>query len=388
MTKNRHITILICAVEPSGDDLGASLMKALKAKHDEIIFVGSGGPAMMGEGLKSLFPIEPFSVLGPVDALRAMPAAVNASRILADNAAKSQADACVLIDSWAFAQLAAKAIRKQSPTTKLIKYVAPQVWASRPNRAKKASELFDAMLCLFEFEPAYFGKYGLSATWVGHSGFQEMRNHPGEGIAFRNKYGVSNETPLLVVLPGSRKSEVQRLQEPFRQSLHLIDRKIPNMRIVIVAAPNVAQMLVPMCKAWPCDPIIVEKAERHDAFAAANVALAASGTVVTELAIQGTPTVVAYRVGRLTAAWARRVITTKYASLINIAAQREVVPEFIQENCEPRKIAASVINLLSDGNARAAQLDAFPSLVTALAGSADNAQRIAADAILDQIWPK
>ncbi|MEX6634152.1 lipid-A-disaccharide synthase [Hyphococcus lacteus] len=388
MSKNRHLTIMVCAVEPSADDLGASLMKALKAKHNEIDFVGSGGPSMIGEGLKSLFPIEPFSVIGPIDALRALPAAVSASRILANNAAKSHADACILIDSWAFAHLAAKTIRKQSPTTKLIKYVAPQVWASRPNRAKTASELFDAMLCLFEFEPEYFEKYGLSSTWVGHSGFQDMRNRPGEGVAFRSKYGISNQTPLLAVLPGSRKSEVQRLQEPFRQSLQLISQRFPNMRTVIVAAPNVAQMLEPMGETWPGTPIIVEKAERHDAFAAANAALAASGTVVTELAIQSTPTVVAYRVGRLTATWARRVITTKYASLINIAAQREVVPEFIQENCEPQKIAAAVINLLSDGNARAAQIGAFPALVTALTGSGDNTQSIAANAVLDEIWPK
>ena len=379
--------VLLSAVEPSGDAIGAALIKELKLQRPDIAIFGCGGPLMTAEGLKSLFPIEPFSVFGPVSALRAWPVAARGASILAQTANTEQADAAILIDSWAFSRMAAQKIKKLSPQTKLIKYVAPQVWASRPGRARKLADIFDGVLTLFEFENTYFENYGVPTTNVGGTLFDQAYAARGDGVALRQKQGLSDE-PLLAVLLGSRTGEIKRLAPPFKETVQLLSKDRPRMRLIFATAPGRAPKVKEMTADWPGAPIYVEHNNRYDAFAAADAALAASGTVTTELAILNTPMVVAYRVDPLSAFIIRRAMTTDYVTMINVAAGREVIPEFLQEKCRPDALAATLAPLLDGGPEKTVQLGAFPDAAKALGVGGPPPARLAADAVLSWIDAK
>lgn len=375
------LRFMLCAVEPSGDALGAALMTSLRARKPTAEIFGCGGPRMAEEGHTSLFPIEPLSVMGPVSAVQALPAAVKCANRLAECARDNAVDAAILIDSWAFSRLTAERIRRTSPHTKLFKYAAPQVWASRPGRAKTLARLFDGVLTLLEFEQDWFAPLGVKTAFVGNPTFQEAAQRKADGAAFRDAHGVA-AAPLLAVLPGSRKDEVRRLMEQFRQCVDIARAAQPDLRVVIVAAPAVEADVRTRVRNWNGEPAIVGGEERYDAFAAADAALAASGTVTTELSIHQTPMVVAYRVGPLSAMWARSVMTTDEVSLVNIAAGRMVAPEFLQEDCRPDAMAAALLPLLSATPERAAQLAAFRDILPKLGVYGPPAAARAAETIL------
>ena len=372
---------MFCAVEASGDALGAVLMEALKAKHSNIEFFGCGGVLMEAAGLESHFPIDPFSVIGPVAALKAAPAAFKRARELGALAAARQADAAILIDGWSFMRLAAKEIIKQAPATKRIKYVAPSVWGSRPGRAKQAAALYDGILTLFEFEPPWFEKDGVEALFVGHSAFQTAASKSNGGAAFRAKHNLQDKK-LLAVLPGSRMGEVRRLTEPFQKTIEILRGVVPDFQLVIPAAPAVEQAVHASADQWLGGALIVGADERYDVYAAADAALAASGTATTELAINKTPMVVGYRFHPITAAWVKRIVTIKYASMVNIMADREVIPEFLQDKCQPEAMAEALAPLLSDTAERRAQLEDFPAQLAKVGVGGAPAAGLAADAVL------
>ncbi len=381
-----HVTaeplrILLSAVEPSADAIGAALMAVLKAKLPDVSFIGCGGPLMAAEGLQSLFPIDKFAVIGPVGALIALPAALRGAAMLADAASAEDIGAAILIDSWSFSQIAAEKIRKVAPNAKLIKYVAPQVWASRPKRAQTVARLFDGVITLFDFENPYFERVGAPVTAVGSSLFAAAASEKGDGDVFRAQHGLG-ATPLLAVLPGSRDSEINRLAPLFGETLRLLPEIQPDLCILIVTAPGKSVKVRAATADWPGVPIYVDHASRFDGFAAADAALAASGTVTTELAISGTPMVVGYRVDPLSAMWIKSVLTIKYAAMINIAADREIIPEFIQENCRPDAMAAALAPLLQPTPERAAQLQAFPEILEGLGIGGPPPAELAADAVL------
>ena len=387
MPASGPVTILLSAVEPSGDALGAALMRALKKRRGDIAFTGCGGALMKREGLESLFPVEPFAVIGPVGVLKAVPAALAGARRLARAAVETNAAAAVLIDSWSFSSLAARRLRPAAPTAALIKYVAPQVWASRPQRAQTLASLFDGVLTLFEFENAWFERAGARARFVGSSTFQAAARADADGAGFRARYGLG-ASPLLAVLPGSRAGEAKRLLGPFGETVRRLVEKNPDLRVTVPIAPAVEPLVRAAVAGWAGAPVAVAPDERFDAFAAADAALAASGTVTTELAVSGAPMVVGYRVGPATAMWIRSVLTTPYVSLINIAGEREIIPEFLQENCRPEKLAGALRPLLADEGARRAQTDAFGPLLARLGVSGAPAEERAADAVLQWIDEK
>ena len=372
---------MLCALEPSADALGASLMQALKRQRPDTKFVGCGGDLMALEGLVSQFSIRPFSVVGLGGAIAAIPAALKAIDKLEQAAKTTKPDAAIFIDGWGFSKLAAKRFQKKVPWVKRIKYVAPQVWASRPSRAEQVAQLFDGVICLFDFETPYYSKFPVDVRAVGHSGFQRALEKPGDGNAFRAQHRLHGKK-LLAVLPGSRAAELRRLNRPFLETLNLIVARIPNLNIVVAAAPAVEQQIAELVRDWPIKPIIVGSDQRFNAFAAADAAFAASGTVTTELAIHQTPMIMAYRVDLITNLWARLVMTAPFTTLINIVAGRQVIPEFIQEHCNPEKMADALYPLLTESPERTAQLAAFPELVAALAGTGQSAADDAAEAIL------
>ncbi len=376
------LKLMLCAVEPSGDALGAALINELRKKSPDVEIFGCGGALMKAAGLESLFPIDPFSVIGPIDAMKALPAAHKAADALTLEAEAKSADAVILIDGWSFARIAAKKIKQRAPEAKLIKYVAPQVWASRPHRTKTVAALFDGILTLFDFEPAWFEKEGVRSKFVGHSTFQAAAQARDDDAAFRERHGL-DDSPLLAVLPGSRNGEVRRLLAPYRQTVEILRKTIPDLQTALVAAPAVKPEVAMAAANWPGGAALIGAAERYQAYRAATAALAASGTATTELAICRTPMVVGYCIDWASALWVRNVATVRYLSMINIAAGREIIPEFLQGDCKPEAMAAALAPLLTGAAERRAQLEAFPEQLQKFGVGGPPAAALAAETILE-----
>ena len=360
-------TILLSAVEPSADAMGADLMRELYACLPDVRFVGCGGGAMAAAGLSSAFDTSALSVVGLGDAAKAVPEAFRRARQLARLAVDERADAAVLIDAWGFSKLVAARMGKRAPDTALVKLATPQVWASRPGRAAFVRDHFDLALTLFPFEPPLFEGPRTRAVFVGNPNFEAVAKASRSGAAFRARHGLGGAC-LLAVLPGSRKGEVSRLMPVFGDAVRGAAARVPGLKPVIVAAPAVEGLVRDAASAWDTAPLIVPGTERFDAFDASDAALAASGTVTTELALCGVPMTVGYRTDRATAAWARRVVVTPYVSILNVAACEAVIPERLQEDCTPEQLCADVVRLLTDDEARRKQLSAFRRLLPDLIG--------------------
>ena len=372
----RGPAILLSAVEPSADAMGAALVPALRARLPGVRLVGCGGPQMAAAGFEGAFDTRRLAVMGLGDALRAVPEAARRARQLARLAADARADAAVLIDGWGFSRLVATRTARASPGTALVKLAAPQVWASRPGRAAFVRAHFSLVLTLLPFEPLLFEGPRTRAAFVGNPNFEAAARAPRDGGAFRARHGLG-DAPVLAVLPGSRAGEVRRLAPVLGETAARVAEAVPRLRVVVPAAPAVEAMVREAAARWAPAPLVVPGPERFDAFAAASAAVSASGTVTTELAICGVPTVVGYRTDALTAAWARRVLVTPHVSVVNVAAGAAVMPEHLQEDCTPERLGADAARLLTDEAARRRQLDAFGRVVPTLLGEGDAAARAA-----------
>ena len=375
----RRLTIFLLAGEPSGDALGGRLMAALRALHDgEIDFRGVGGPAMEGEGLKSLFPMGELSVMGVVEIL---PHARKLFARMQETATEIDAlapHAVITIDAPAFAHGVAKRIRNRGIPR--IHYVAPQLWAWRPWRVHKIKRHFDHLLALLPFEPAWFARHGVSCVFVGHPVI-EMDTGGETGAAFRERNGIAADVPAICVLLGSRRGEVSRLAEPFRATLAILKRDRPGLVAVLPTVPNVAELVRTKTADWPV-PVVVtdDPKQKSAAFAACNVGLAASGTATLELALAGVPFVVAYRVALMTYLLARPLMRVRFANIINLILAREVVPELLQNDCRPERLVAAVAPLFGDAGMR--QLVETQTALAQLGKDGPPPSRRAAEAVL------
>jgi lipid-A-disaccharide synthase len=351
--------MLVCG-EPSGDLLGAQLMAGIRQlAGDSIRIVGVGGPAMAREGLQSLFPLDATAVMGLREVVPAIPRILARVREAADYAIRIHPDALVVIDSPDFTHRIARAVKKRDPSIKTVNYVAPQVWASRAYRARAMSRYFDLILALFPFEVPFFEKYGLRAAFVGHPVIERRARMIG-GAQLRARLGIKADAPLLALLPGSRSSEIRFIFPVFRAAVNLLAARIPGLVTVLPTVPHVARRVREAASAWPTPLHILEnESDKYAAFDAADVALAASGTVTAELALARAPMVVAYRVGGLTYALAHRLMTVPYMTLVNILLERRAIPEFKQYEATPDVLAAEVERLFRDETARAAQVNAM-----------------------------
>lgn len=373
--------ILLAAVEPSADALGASLIRSLRERLPEAALTGCGGPLMAAEGFESRFDIDAFSVMGFTDVARVLPEAWRRSREIAAICEKEAIDVAVFVDGWSFSRLAAKRIRKRAPGTKIVKFGAPQVWASRPQRTEFVRDHFDLVLTLLPFEPPFFEEHGTKAVFVGNPNFEAVAHTPRSGPAFRARHDLG-AAPLLAVLPGSRKGEVTRLLLPFGETVRRVAKEVPGLKVVIPVAPAVRDLVKAGVETWSKNALIVDADQRYDAFEAADVALAASGTVSTELALCGTPMVIGYRVDPLTAYWARKVLVTEFVSILNVYAGEAIIPERLQDDCTPEQLTADIARLFRDENARNHQLSAFRRLLPGLIGREDAAEKAAAEIAL------
>jgi lipid-A-disaccharide synthase len=347
--------VYLIAGEPSGDVLGAGLMAALKKQTDgNIRFVGIGGPQMEAEGLSSLFPMGELSVMGIAEILPHLFHFLGRIRETVDHVISQNPSVLVTIDSPGFSFRVAKKLKGCG--IPLVHYVAPSVWAWRPGRAAKVAGFLDHLLALLPFEPPYFEREGLPCTFVGHP-VVESGLDKGDGKEFRNRHGISEDALLIAVLPGSRKTEIDHLLPVFGPCLASLQESRPSLRVVIPVVETLTQTIVKKTAKWPVPVLLLEGGnEKADAFAAADIALAASGTVSLELAVAGTPNVIAYKTSFLTALVVRRLVQTPYANLINIILKRLAVPEMIQEDCRSDLLAEQIEILLGDKEKRLQQV--------------------------------
>ena len=380
----RPLTVMLVAAEASGDNLGAGLAKELKRRLGEgVRFVGVGGAQMALQGVASPFDIGELSVLGLVEGLMAYPKVVRRVRETAELAAREKPDIAVLIDSWGFTLRVAQALRRLDPKMPLVKYVGPQVWASRPGRAKTLAGAVDHLLSIHAFDAPHFEREGLPVTFVGNSALAKDFSHA-DPQRLRAAIDAGPDDPILLVLPGSRPSEIKRVLPPFEDAVMRLKADRPNLQVVVPAASTVMGEVKARIAGWPHRAHVIEdEALKVDAMKAATVALACSGTVTTELALAGCPMVVGYRVGSLTYVLLKRLIRTPYITLFNIAAQRFVAPELVQDACNGQALAVEIARRLDDPELRRRQsAEQFEALDRMGRGGPDPAIA-AADALLN-----
>lgn len=385
---SRALKVMLIAAEASGDALGAGLAKALKARlGDDVVFVGVGGPKMEIEGVHSPFDIAQLSIFGWLEGLRALDRVKARVADTAALAAQEKPDAVVLIDSWGFTIRVAKAIRAAQPGVPLIKYVGPQVWASRPGRAKTLAAAVDHLLALYAFDAPWFEREGLATTVVGSQALH-VHMSGADGGRFRTARGIAPDAPLLLVLPGSRPSEIRLMTPVYEAAIARLKAADPALEVAVVVAGTVADDVTARVAAWPFRVHLVQEADKYDAMKAATVALATSGTVSTELALAGAPMVIGYRFPPLSYAIMKPFFTGKYATLFNHAADEEIARELIQKDATPAKIAAEVGRLLTNPDARRAQAERQTAALDLMGREGRDPSEVAADAVLRVIAAK
>lgn len=345
------LNLFLIAGEPSGDRLGAALMAGLKTLHPGVTFQGVGGPLMQAEGLNSLFPMEELSIMGIAEVL---PKYFHLKRRIRETAAAALAArpaALITIDSPDFCLRVAKIVKAANPNLRTIHYVAPSVWAWRPGRAAKMAKVIDHVLALLPFEPPYMTAAGMSCDFVGHPVVSEPL------ATTEEKAPLTGQSPLILALPGSRKGEVTRLAPMIGETLALIKSQHPSARVVLPTVRGVEALVRDLSAAWPIQPqIITEPTLKRAAFAAADVAIAASGTVSLELAANTCPMVIAYDMHPLTLWLMRRAALIDTVTLVNLVSETRTIPEFIGENCKPALIAPAMLNLLENPHAQDAAM--------------------------------
>ncbi|PYF05482.1 lipid-A-disaccharide synthase [Rhodopseudomonas faecalis] len=361
MTASAAPTIYLIATEESGDRLGAHLMQALRQQLGEVQFVGIGGHGMARQGLRSLFPIEELSIIGFAAVVQRLPMILRRIREAADAVIAASPDVFVIIDSPDFTHRVARRVRAQAPSIPIINYVSPTVWAWRPGRARAMRGYVDHVLALLPFEPAEYRRLdGPPCSYVGHPLTEQLDSlRPNEAERAQR----DAEPPTLLVLPGSRRSEIRHHSAVFGAALELLREQGVAFTPVLPTTPHLESLVREAVESWPVKPaILVGEVDKRAAFRTARAALAKSGTVTLELAIAGVPMVTAYRAGALEIWIARRVVRPGTVILANLVIGEDVIPEFIQEDCTADKLAAALREVIADTPSRRRQLDGFAKI--------------------------
>jgi len=382
--RGRPKSLYIIAGEASGDILGARLLEGLKSLEPELRFRGVGGGEMAAQGMPSLFAMDELSVMGLAEVLPRLPGLLRRIRETADDVIQTRPDALITVDSPDFCLRVARRVRAQLPDLKTIHYVAPTVWAWRPERAAKMAEVIDHVLALFPFEPPYMEAEGMSCDFVGHPVAAAPIPNPEAIAKARAAIGLSSDQPYLLVLPGSRRGEVTRLQTIFADAIAgFADR----FQIVIPAAPAVYDQLKTDLSHWPRATTLVppDLVSRHKGalFAGATAALAASGTVSLELAAARTPMVIAYNFNWLTTRLVRKKVILDTVTLVNILTGTHAVPEYLLENCTAENIRAGLDALLSNPAKAAEQIEVQDRALKLLGRDKPDVGLLAAESVLN-----
>jgi lipid-A-disaccharide synthase len=383
----RPLRLYLVAGEHSGDALGAKLMAEIKTRlGDGVAFQGVGGELMQSEGLVSLFPLSDVAVMGPINILKQLPRLVARVNETARDAIAAMPDAVVIIDSPEFTHPIAKRIKRRLPSLPIIDYVCPSVWAWRPGRAPRMKRYVDHVLTLLPFEPEALRRLGGPAsTYVGHSLSERLgwiRAQDPEGL--RTRLHLDPKRRVLVVLPGSRVSEVTRLMAPFGDAVGRLAKMVPEgIEVLLPVMPSVRGHIDAALRAWPVSVRLIEtEADKFAAFRLADAALAASGTVTLELGLSETPAVVAYKVDAV-ASKLRFLLKVKSIVLANLVADEIVYPELLQEAATPANLATALLPLFADSPERRRQIEALRRVPERIATGGKRPSAIAADVVLD-----
>lgn len=354
----QRLRVFLVAGEHSGDHLGAGLIRALRERVTLLEIAGVGGDEMIREGLAPLFPQSDIAVMGFVPVLARLPDLLRRIRQTADAAVASRPDVLVVIDSPDFTHRVAKRVRALAPDIPIVDYVSPTVWAWRPGRAPAMRAYVDRLLALLPFEPeAHRRLGGPPCSYVGHPLIERL-----DGLRPGVEEAPLRERPTLLVLPGSRRSEIRRLTGVFGEAVARVADQVPGLEVVLPAVADLADDIRDRVATWRVKPqVVTGEAAKLAVFRTARAALAASGTVTLELALSGVPMVVAYRVSPFET-WLRFVVKVPSIVLPNLILGENAIPEYLQEASSPEALAAALVPLFGDTPARAAQLAAFARL--------------------------
>ena len=354
--------IFLIATEESGDRLGSSLMKVLRQRLGGAVqFEGVGGQSMAREGLASLFPIEDLSIMGLAAVVKQLPMILRRIRETAGAVTQASPDILVIIDSPDFTHRVARRVRARDPSIPIIDYVSPSVWAWRPGRARAMLSYVDHVLALLPFEPEEYRRLrGPPCSYVGHPLIEQIGSlRPGADEQTRR----DAQPPVLLVLPGSRRSEINHHMAVFGETLGLLRAQDVPFELILPTMPHLQDAVAEGVKSWPVQPrIVVGEKEKKAAFRIAHAALAKSGTATLELALAGVPMVAAYKAGAIEAWIMRRMIRLNSVILANLVIGENVVPEFIQQDCMPEKLLPPLREILEDSPARQLQVKAFAKI--------------------------
>ena len=377
--------IYMVAAETSGDLLAREVVEDIRRRNPDAHISGIGGGELASVGIESAIDISPLSILGFVEGLRAYGDVVRLADAAADAIIADDPDVVVLVDSWGFMLRVAQRVRLRAPNIRLVKLVGPQVWATRPGRAKTLASVVDHLLCIHDLEVPFYEPFGLKTTVIGNPAIS--RHVQGNGSSFRAGQSIPEDTKLVLVLPGSRPSEIKRVAPELVSAAKALKSNDPNLKIVFMPASNVATQFredFPGVASWSI--VSSDPGARYDAMAAANLALACSGTVTTELAMQDTPMIVAYKTGWITWALARGLLYSKtHITLLNIVSDDQpIVPEFVQTQQKADLIAAAAQDWFTDPDKLLAQLNRQRIALDRMKEGDRDASEIAAGVILDE----
>lgn len=383
---DRHIFLI--AGEPSGDALGASLMRGLsELEGDHVAFSGVGGPLMAGQGLETLMPMDELCVMGLWEVIGQLPRLLRLIQGMVEEIEKRQPDVVVTIDLPDFNFQVARRLKKRGRFKgKIIHYVAPSVWAWRPGRAKKIAQYLDGLMCLFPFELDYFKPHGLDATYVGHP-LVELDVDSLDPNQFRERFEIPQDAVCLGVLFGSRERELKVLSKPFLETVDVLYEQDNTLHLIVPTLPNLEYDVVSVLGNTQVPyTLIKDQHLKWPAMAACDLALAASGTVGLELAYLGVPHIIGYKTHPVTALILRLVLKTPYVHLANILLQDDVVPEYLQWNCTTGKLTRGLMRLLRYSDEREKQKQGFSRLQEQLQlETGENPREKAASYVLQSI---
>ena len=354
--------IFVIVGESSGDILAADLMNSILRKSKDISFFGVGGEEMSKvKSFKSLFDISDIAIMGFSEIIKNIFKVKKRINQTVDAILKIKPDIVLTVDAPGFNISVVKKVKAKLPNTKFVHYVAPQVWAWKEKRAENIAKIFDYLLCFFPFEPKYFEKYGLKCFVVGHTA---IKNVVGDKKRFLKNYNLSEKDIVVTLLPGSRKQMAERLLPIYRDVVDELYEKVPNLKIVIPTTETIDYFIISETKNWKYEPIIVKgKQNRYDAFVASTASLCISGTAVLELAVAKVPTVVAYKISKLSYAIAKHFVKIKNVTLPNIIMEKAVVPEFIQNRCNAEELTRAMMKAITNKKYRESQIKNYDLLL-------------------------
>ena len=379
---DRPLKVFIIAGESSGDKLGGNLMKGLQSlENRDIEFQGVGSEMMQAAGLQSIFPMSDLSIMGLLEVIPAIPKLKKRIKQTTEAAIAMDADVFITIDSPDFCLRVGRKLREAKPNQYSVHYVAPSVWAWRPERAAKMAKTVDHVLALLPFEPMYMEREGMTCDFVGHPAVNEERPTDAYIKQVLDDLSLSPSDDIISVLPGSRKSEINRLLPIYMNAIKGILKEQPNVKFVLPAARPVLSLItdhlkgsdLPISVLDPSgfDPLVAEQRKRA-IYAASQLAIATSGTIALDLAKQRCPMLVAYRASWMTERAVKRLAQTDRANLINIITDSYVVPELLFDKCTSDAVAISTLDILNDETIRNAQVAACDNAMKQLGEGYEN----------------